>query len=200
MTEAKRPKINSEGQRELDKAEEQFKEFDDQVKSLTLDRMNMAPKKEIEPQTKLAQSEIEKSRDIYLKPKRTISSKEKFNEDFRKDYNFSKEYVQFIAEHKEIIGETIDLWTKPFAGIPAEEWAVPTNKPVWGPRYLAEQIKRCSYHKLSMQDRTLGSDQMGQYYGTMVVDNIVQRLDAYPTSTRKSIFMGESELKFRSVA
>jgi len=59
--------------------------------------------------------------------------------------NFQKEYVQFIAENKEIIGETIEIWTRPFGGMPAEFWKVPVNKPVWGPRYLAEQIKRCYY-------------------------------------------------------
>lgn len=202
MSEAKKTRVNSEGQRELDKAEGQFKEFDDQVKSLTLDRMNAAPKQELEPQTKLSQSQIEKSKEIYLKPKRTISSQEKFNEKFRDDYNFSKEYVQFIAENKEIIGESIEMWTKPFPGVPAEEWVVPTNKPVWGPRHVAEQIKRANYHKLSMQNNvTTGSDHQGnQYFGSMVVDNIIQRLDAYPVNTRKSIFMGERDSKFKSAA
>jgi len=31
---------------------------------------------------------------------------------------------------------------KPFPGMPAEEWAIPTNKPINGPRYVAEQIKK----------------------------------------------------------
>jgi len=186
-----RPKMNSASEKELDKCEKQFEAFDESVKSLTLDRMNMAPKQEIEPQTKLSSSEIEKSKDIYLKPKRSIASREKFNEDYRKDYNFSKEYVNFIAENKEIIGETIDLWTKPFAGMPAEEWDVPVNKPIWAPRYVAERIKGCKHHRLVMQDRPSGSDHQGnQYYGSMAVDTVVQRLDAHPVSSRKSIFMG----------
>jgi hypothetical protein len=201
MTQDKKPKVNSEGQKELNKVAEQFEMFDDQVKSLTLDRMNEAPKQDVEPQTKMAQSEIQNSKDIYLKPKRTISSQEKFNEKYREDYNFAKQYVQFIAEHKELIGETIDLWTKDFAGIPAEEWAVPTGKPVWGPRYLAERIRKCRHHRLSMQNTvSTGYDQNGQYYGTMVVDNIVQRLDAYPVSTRKSIFMGDNEFSVKRAA
>jgi len=193
MTKMDKPKVNSDGQKELERAEEQFKAFDQQVKDLTLDRMNAAPKEDVEPQTKLSQKDIEKSKDIYLKPSRTISSKEKFNEKFREDYNFSKEYVRFIAEHKELIGETIELWTKPYPGMPAEEWKIPTGVPVWGPRFLAEQITKAKYHRLVMkQNINTGADQMGQYYGSMAADTVIQRLDAIPVSNKKSIFMGAS--------
>ncbi len=190
MTEHKKPKINSESQRELDKAQKQFDAFDDNIKTMTLDRMNEAPTREQEQQTKLSQSEFEKSKDIYLKPKRTIHGGDKFNEKYREEYNFAKEYVNFIAENKEIIGENIPMWTKPFAGIPAEEWEVPVNTPIWGPRYLAEQIKRKNYHRFVMQDKTTGGDGSMQYYGSMAVDTTVQRLDAHPVSQRKSVFMG----------
>jgi|HubBroStandDraft_1064217.scaffolds.fasta_scaffold99620_2 hypothetical protein len=180
-------------QKELDKVEKQFEKFNEQISSLTVDRMNAAPKEETEPQTKLSQKEISKSPEIYLKPKRTIGSKEKFNEAHREDYNFAKELVYFIAENKESIGDPITLWTKKFPGLPAEEWVVPTNKPVWGPRYLADRIKECSYHVLTMEEtKVVNSDQMGSYTGHMVVDSIRQRLDAHPASQRKSIFMGAS--------
>ncbi len=193
MTELKtKPKsVSSLAQQELDKAEKQFEAFNENVKDLTLDRMNMAPKPETEPQTKMAQVDIDKSKDIYLKPVRSIPCREKFNENYREEYNFMKEYVHFIAENKEIIGETIDFWTRPFAGMPAEEWKVPCNKPVWAPRHVAEQLKRKVYHRLVMQENQgAGSDGMGQYYGQMAVDTTVERLTARPVSTRKSIFMG----------
>lgn len=188
----KKPEASTSlAQQELDKAEKQFQAFDDNVKSLTQDFMNKAPLKEQEPQTKIAQSDLERSKDIYLKPNKTISCREKFNERFRDDYNFSKEYVHFTAENKEIIGETIELWTRPYPGLPAEFWKVPVNTPVWGPRYLAERIKGCTYHRLTMQQHVnAGSDGMGQYYGAMAVDNTIQRLDAIPVSSRKSVFMG----------
>ena len=185
-----RPKVNSAGEQELERVEAQFHEFDKQVKDLTLDSMNKAPKVETEPLNRLSQKDIENSGDIYLKPIRSIGSKEKFNEDFRNDYNFAKEYVRFIAENKEIIGETIELWTKPFAGLPAEYWKVPTGKPIWAPRYVAERIKGCSYHRLVMQQSQTSADGMGTYFGNLVADTTVQRLDALPVSTRKSIFMG----------
>lgn len=187
---AQKPNVNSASEKELAKVEEQFQAFDQQVKDLTMDRMNMAPKADVEPQIKLAQKDLDKSRDIYLKPFKTIGCRDKFNENYRKQYEFDKEYVNFIAENKEIIGEEIDIWTRPYAGMPAEEWKVPVNKPVWGPRYLAEQIKRKFYHRLVMQQNTTGSDGMAQYYGTMAVDTTIPRLDAHPVSSRKSIFMG----------
>jgi hypothetical protein len=193
MTENKKPIARSSlGNQELDKCEKQFEAFDENVKQMTLDRMNEAPKQEVEPQTKISQKDLEKSKDIYLKPKRSVASREKFNEDYRERYNYDKEYVHFIAENREIIGESLEFWTKPYAGMPAEEWVVPVNKAVWGPRYVAEQIKRKSYHRLVMNNQVVnGGDHMGnQYYGTMAVDTVIQRLDAYPVSTRKSIFMG----------
>lgn len=189
MTE--RPKAKSSAaEKEMDKVQKQFDEFDKQVKEMTLDRMNQAPKEDVEPQTKLSSKEIENSSKIWLKPKRSITNKDKFNEKFREDLDFQKEYVQFIAENKEIIGDNIEIWTRPFGGMAAEYWEVPVNKPVWGPRYLAEQIKRKYYHRLVMQDRVTNSDGMGQYYGQMAADTTIQRLDAHPVSAKKSVFMG----------
>jgi hypothetical protein len=185
----KKPSI---AEQELNKLDQQFQEFDQNVKELTLDRMNAAPKREEEQQTKLSQKDIEKSKDVYLKPDRSIPVRDKFNEDYRKQYEFDKEYVHFVAENKEIIGEMIEIWTRPYGGMPAEFWKVPTNKPVWGPRYLAEQIKSKCYHRMVMQQNTVGADHAGQYYGTMAADTTIQRLDAHPVSSKKSLFMGAS--------
>ena len=193
MTELKKPKLNSSAQKQLDEAEKQFDAFEENINSLTLDRMNEAPKQELEPQTKISQRDMANVNDIYLKPDKTISCREPFNEKYRDEYDFAKEYVQFIAENHEIIGENIEIWTKPFAGVPAQFWKVPTNKNVWGPRYLAEQIKKASYHRLIMQENVLRENVgFGQMYGSMVADTTIQRLDARPVSSRKSIFMGAS--------
>lgn len=181
---------NSASEKEMVKLEKQFSEFESDIKEMTLDRMNHAPREESEGQTRLSNNQISNSKDIYIKPKRTMSCKEKFNETYRDSYEFAKQYVLFIAENKEIIGETIDMWTKPFAGVPAEEWEIPTNKPVWAPRYVAEQIKKCSYHRFSMRDVPTQTVGVGTMYGSMAVDNVVQRLDAIPTTKKKSIFMG----------
>src|SRR5271169_3719461 len=153
MTE-KSKTFSSSGQKELDKAEKQFDQFDQEIKEMTLDRMNAAPKEETEPQTKIAQRDIDKMKDIYLKPFKTVSCSDKFNEKFRQQFEYDKQYVQFTAEHKEIIGDEIEIWTRPYGGMSAEFWRVPTNKPVWGPRYLAEQIKRARYARLVMQQST----------------------------------------------
>lgn len=197
---AEKPKMaNSESQRQIDNAEKQLESFEQGVKDLTLDRMNSAPRQESESQTQLSQRDIANSKDIYLKPDKTIGvgvnpktgEREKFNEKFRAAYEYDKELVYFTAQNNEIIGETIELWTKPYAGTNCEFWKVPVNKPVWGPRYLAEQIKRTFYHRLKTEDsRIIGSDGMGSYHGQMVVDNVIQRLDAFPVSTKKSVFLG----------
>lgn len=193
MNDIKKPKPQSSlAERELDKCEQQFKEFDDNIKSLTHDRMNQAPLLEHEPQTKLSQNEIAEKKDVYLKPVKTIASRDKFNEKFREEYNFQREYVQFIYEHKECIGDTLDIWTRPFGGMPAEEWLVPANTPVWGPRYLAEQIAGRVYHRLVMKNETTGVDGHGTYYGQLAADSTIARMTATPVTKRKSIFMGSN--------
>lgn len=193
MEKSKKVSSTSAAVKEMERAQEHLDNFTEQVNDLTLDRMNQAPKEEVEPQTKLSQKEIEKSRDIYLKPERTLSDRQKFDENYRKDWEFEKEYVQFIAEHKELIGETIEIWTHPRGGVPAEFWKVPTNKPVWGPRHLAEQIRRAKYHRLRMDEKkVISSDGTGSFYGQMVADTTIARLTAEPVSTKKSIFMGSS--------
>lgn len=51
---------NSLAAKELEKCEEQFKAFDENIQQLTLDRMNQAPKEDVEPQTKIAQRDLDK--------------------------------------------------------------------------------------------------------------------------------------------
>lgn len=193
MTEYKvpKPKVNSQAEKELDKAQEQFDNFDKQVKDMTMDRMNSSPREETESQIRMSNREIQAVKDHYLKPHKVIGCRDKFNEKFRSEYNYAKTYVPFIAENNELKGETLDIWTRPFPGMPAEEWLVPTNKPVWGPRYLAEQIKRKYYHRMKMDESTMTSaDGTAKYYGQMAVDTTVQRLDARPVNQGKSVFMG----------
>lgn len=193
MTEEKKSRLTqSQTQKELENAAKQFDQFEENLKELSMDRLKAAPNQDAEMQTQLSEKELTKSNDIYLKPKRTFAAREKFNEKFRKDYEFAKEYVQFIAENREIIGETITLWVKKFPGQPVEEWEVPCNKPVWGPRYLAERIKECNYHRFVMEQKQFENNTMGTMYGTMAVDTTVQRLDAYPVSQRKSVFMNST--------
>ena len=193
--------VSSLGERELDKAEAQFQAFDESVKSLTLDRMNETAKKEETAPKEISEKEINKD-EIYLKPVRSLGpganpktgEREKFNERFRSDYEFAKEYVKFIAYNNEIGGEAIECWTKPFPGTNTEEWRVPVNRSVWGPRHLAERFTKCRYHRLKSQESTITSaDGLGTYHGAIVADTIVQRLDAQPVSSRKSLFMGASD-------
>ena len=167
--------------------------FDKSIKDLTMDRMNEAPKEESEPQTKLSQRELQNSKDHYLKPIKSIGTSQKFNERFREDYERDRTYVNFVAENKEIIGENIEIWTRPYGGMAAEFWQVPVNKSVWGPLYLAEQIKRKFYHRLTMKEDTItSSDGRGSYFGQMVADTTIPRLEARPVSSAKSVFLQQS--------
>lgn len=176
-----KPKVNSESQKQLDKAEEQFEAFETQVKSMTVDHMNKAPVFDQEPQTKLSTRELNKADALHLKPVRSINSKESFNEKYRAEHTEAWKYVRCVVENNEIIGESIEVWTKRFAGDSAHFWRVPVNKPVYIPKLLAEQLASCKYHRLIMdQSQISAADGMGTYMGSMVVDQTKHRIDCRP--------------------
>lgn len=185
-----RPKVNVEGQKELDKIKENLSEFQDSARSITLDQTRLAPKVETEAQTKIAQSEKDKMPDVYLKPKRIFPSREKFNEKFRDEYNYLREYVEFIAENDEVKGEAIDFCIKKFPGIPIEEWVVPVNKPVWAPRYVKQRIEECGYTVFTTMDNPTAQEGGVTYYGQMVAQQRKQRLSVREVSKKKNIYMG----------
>lgn len=190
-----RPKVDSDGVKELERIGRQLDEFEQRTKELTLDSMNKAPVLQQEEQTKMSQREKVNADKTVLQPSRFIASSEKFNERYRSDYDFAKQRVDFIAENRECPGNVIELWTKPFPGLHAEFWIVPVNKPVNAPRYVAEQIAGCQYHVLKMDatpnhNNVVGQDALGQYTGQMVVKNTVNRLDAQPIKDKRSVFMG----------
>lgn len=191
----RKPKVNSEGDKEIERLEKKFDEYKENLDKLSKDQADLAPVLQNEEQTKLSQKQKLETPAHYLKPSRSISTREKFNEKFRADYNYKKEYVNFIAENKEIIGEDIEMWTKPFSGIPAEFWKIPVNKPIWAPRYVAEQIKNAKYHIFVMDNQTYQRSSVGnanvEYHGNMIVENTVHRLNAHPVSQNKSYFMGD---------
>ncbi len=189
----KKPTPNSfEMEQEIDKVESHF---DSQEKilreSMSLDRLNQLPAEEAEPIHKMTQKQVSEAKDIYIQPFKTIACRDKFNEDYRDEYNYSMEWVYITAQNNMILNEYLDFWTKPFAGIPYEEWKVPVNKPIWVRRHVAERIKGCKYHELHMdQSKKVEHDEFGDYVGQMVAKKSVQRLDAFPATKRKSIFMG----------
>lgn len=189
----------SVAEQQLNAAAASFDNFQQSISDLTHDRLNETKREETEG-PRVSQREIQKAPEVHLRPKREIYAMnpktgegQKFNEKFRADYEHAKQEVNFMAENKEIGGEDITIWTRPFGGMPAEEWIVPVNKPVWGPRYLAEQIKRKYYHRLVMKESVItGSDHRGQYFGSLAADTTIQRLDCHPVSQRRSLFMGAS--------
>jgi len=180
---------NNKVEAELDKVQKQFDEFESQVKDLTQDRMKCAPKEEVIP-PEISQKEIA-NKDIYIKPTRWIADNQKFNPRFEKEGEYEKEYVQCIPIHNEIRGDMIEFWTHPFGGKGAEFWQIPSDKVIWIPRYAAEQLTKCKYHRLKMDEKlTRSSDGSGTYFGQIVAETTIQRLDALPVNGKRSIFMG----------
>jgi hypothetical protein len=177
-----KPRINSDGQTQLDQAVAQVDAFNDELKTLANNAPNSAPLQETEQQTKISSREAIKYDAPYIKPERSIQCKEKPNEKYQKQHDYMWEYVKIIAENNEIIGEAIEMWTKQFAGDPAHFWKIPVNKPIYVPRLVAEQLTRCCYTRYAMEDKqnSMGSDGMGTYYSGMIAKNTVRRLNALP--------------------
>lgn len=183
------PKVNSDGQKELDKAQEKFDQFNDQVAGFNpLDAK--APVAETEPQTKMSQREIRNAEVPYIKPIRSVArtnfkndridSRSYFDEKHRPLHDRDWEYVKCIVENNEIKGEDVEVWTAKWGCDPAHFWKVPVNKPVMIPRLLAEQLASCKYHRLRTEDRPVEQGQLGTITGALVVDQTVHRIDARP--------------------
>jgi hypothetical protein len=183
----KRPKVNAEGQKELEKVESQIDNFKESIYEAK-ERSRTLSIQETEPQTKIAQSDLNKSGILYLKPKRTFPSREKFNEKYRDEFKYQSEYVDFIAENNEVKGESIDFCIKKFPGMPVEEWIVPVNKPVAAPRYVKERIEDCGYTVFVTTDAPVGSEGGVMYYGQMVAEQRKSRLSVREVSKKPKIF------------
>src|SRR5579863_4732004 len=162
-----KPKVNSEAQKEIEKAQESFDKFHENLKDFNPLSVS-APVDEKEPQTRLSTREANKMDAPYIKPIRSINSKEAFNEKYRKQWEEGWQYVKCIVENHEIIGEAVEVWTKRFAGDSAHFWRIPVNKPIMIPRLLAEQLAKCQYHRLIMEDRPVEQGHMGTITGALV--------------------------------
>lgn len=181
-----RTKTNAEQTKEMI---EKSDAFDAQVKEMNIDAMNKAPTQEYEP-PKVSQKQISEN-ESYAKPSRWIADRQKFNPAFEKDWEYAKQYVHCIPIHNELRGDLIEFWTHPFGGKGAEFWQIPSDKPIWIPRYAAEQLTKCKYHRLKMDEaKTRAADGSGTYFGQMVAETTIHRLDAVPVNSGKSIFMG----------
>lgn len=173
---------------ELQKAESQIDRISNELHKQPLtvsqpERLEDAP-------IQVSKKDASKSGVLYLKPERSVNAPQKFNERWRKEYEESEELVEFIARHKESPGSAIQTWTRKFGGKPALFWTVPTDRVVCGPRVLAEQIRGCKHHIVTMDEHTVtSSDGMGTYHGAIQMKKEVARLEAEPVSTTTSIFM-----------
>jgi hypothetical protein len=170
------PRVNSKGVHELDKVQEQFDDFQAQTKAITVDVASKAPMEDFVPQTLISNKEANNSI-RYIKPSKSIGSKEPFNEKYRAAYEEAKKFVRCIVENREMQGEKVESWTKPFPGMPAEFWEVPVNVPIAVPRYVAQRLSECKYHRLTMEDRATGTTGSATWTGAMVVSETTHRID-----------------------
>jgi len=177
-----RPRVNEEAQKSLSQAQEQFNSFSEQVNAVASHDVNSSvPVQQTAPQTEMSKKEIKQYDAPYIKPVRSIQGKDKFNETYRADHTRGWEYVKCIVENKEVIGEEVECWTKAFAGDPAHFWKVPVNKPIYIPRLLAEQLNRCRYHRIRMEDKTPTTVEGNmQFYGAISIDHQIERIACRP--------------------
>jgi hypothetical protein len=188
----KRPRVNSEGQKKLEEVQAQLDHVVENARAVdSVEQREFLPRREREEQTKLSSAEQRKNI-IVLKPIKTLFAVgQKFDENFREDYNYDKQYVDFIYEHNEEKGSTLEIWTRPYPGVPAEFWLVPANKPVSGPRYLKNQIDNMTYiTRKYVEQKSVGSDYAGQYVGALEVQNVEERASTKEVSKKVKIFMG----------
>lgn len=185
-----KPRVNSEGQKELNRAQEQFDNFQAQIKDFNpLDASK--PVQETDPQTKLSTKQASQMDAPYIKPIRSVArtnfqnsksdSRTYWDEKHRQLRDEDWEYVRCIVENNEIIGEAVECWTAKWGCDPAHFWRVPVNKPIMIPRHLAVQLSKCQYHRLTMDNNYVREQNaIGTITGGVVVDVVKNRIDARP--------------------
>lgn len=172
----KKLRVSSRSEQQLNKAAEQFDKFAEDVKSLSVeDAKSSLPSVETEPQTKISKKEANAYDAPVIKPGRAIFSKEKFDEKNRKDFEERSKLVKCIVENNEIVGENVQFWFKEYPGLPAYEWTVPVNKPIYVPRYIAEHLAKRAYIRYVMQECQSVSE--GNLTHSMVAKETRHRID-----------------------
>lgn len=180
------PKVNSDGQKELRKLEDKFDDFVNTTKEFDpFKGLQNVPVSE--PQTKLSRREAEMSDAQYIRPVRSVArsnfktdkvdSRVYFSDAHKQQYERDWEYVKCIVENNELIGQMIEAWTAKWGCDPAHFWHIPVNKPIRIPRHLAEQISKCCYHRLKMEDNAESKNYVD---AGLIVDSTIRRLDARP--------------------
>jgi len=182
----RRPRfLESEKNKEIEKVDLQIDALTQQMSALDQDTINKAPIRETEPQTLMTKAQEKYTDAPVIKPTKSMSAVGKPIPKQAKARKEGWEYVKVIAEHNELIGENIELWINPFAGDPCSYWEIPTNKPIYIPRFLAEHLATRNYHRLKMQDRPatqltaeMHSDGMAsQPSGQFVAKETIRRID-----------------------
>jgi hypothetical protein len=185
-----KPRVNSESQNQLNKADEEFKEFSKQVEAFNPIEVK-APLEEREQQTKLSTREMKNTDAPYIKPMRNVArvnTKERptfWDEKHRPAHDRDWEYVKITAENNELIGSMIEMWTAEYGCDPAHFWQIPVNRPIYVPRLVAKKIAGCKYHRMSMETADLNNTKLHegenmQFVGGMVATHTKHRLNAYP--------------------
>jgi hypothetical protein len=181
------PKVNSEGKKSLDKAEQLIGQFQAKTKEFNpFTGLGDVPVEE--PQTKISRREMDHADAQWIEPlrsiKRPVGGKDKatvyFNEKWKPLHEKDWEYVKCIVENNELIGEKVPAWTSKWGCDPAHYWEVPVNRPVMIPRLLAEQLSKCKYHRLKMEGGLESAQESNFVNKRIVIDHVVRRIDCRP--------------------
>lgn len=191
-----KPKVQSpELKKEIDKLDTSLNAMHTEAKQDNDVSFIQTHNYDLEEQTKKSSRELSKENIIHLTPSKWLADGQKFNEAFRKDWEFAKMRVNFIAEHREMKGERVELWTHEFGGVGAEFWRVPVNCVVNGPRYLAEQMHKNGYKSKVMDEHALKDRLTSENYNEDHVpfgkDVFKKRINAQPYVARTTISMFE---------
>lgn len=198
------PKVNYEGQKELAKVDEAFEKVTEAIASCdSLDPK--VPVEQVDPYTKLSKRQMALADAQYVTPVKIVNrveggkhnAKNYFNEAHRPLYKKDWEWIKVVIENKESIGHPVEKWTAEWGCDPAMFWIIPTNRPVYIPRFVARSIKKCRYIQRTMESdetKMISSDNSrdiptegavsgpclpgAEFYGTFKSAQYRQRLDA----------------------
>ena len=135
---------------------------------LTIDKIEDTPDKEPEIQTKLTHREMADELGVrYIEPKRKLGILGELPSNLEKQRARDWEYVKGIYENIDCIGEAVEFWYVLYPGDPDCLWSIPSNVPVFVPRFIAKHLEDVQkYHRFDYKNKNSAALQHGEFEDT----------------------------------
>lgn len=152
--------------KDLENIAKKTAELTEEMSQLTVDKINeIAPEPTLDELKLTAKQKASDEGVIFVEPKRKFKGLGKLPEKLKREHARAWEYVKGIYENYVVNNEPVRFWHNgDFPGDPDCLWEIPSNKPVYVPRFIAKHLEECQkYHQFTSIAATSEPAPMNDY-------------------------------------